>query len=142
VWWALAAAALVAAALAAFLVPRARKRSAWRAELAEAEGEVGWFARQLLPQLQQGQTLDEVAGGWQVAQGRVTAVEDRLTGLETTGPDEGSVARARDLRDAVRSARSGIESLVATRSDPYFARELGAITTRLTAALEPVAPPA
>src|SRR6476469_5330747 len=52
VWWALAAAALVAAALAAFLVPRARKRSAWRAELAEAEGEVGWFARQLLPQLQ------------------------------------------------------------------------------------------
>ncbi len=141
-WWALAAAALVAAALAAFLVPRARKRSAWRAELAEAEGEVGWFARQLLPQLQQGQTLDEVAGGWQVAQGRVTAVEDRLTGLETTGPDEGSVARARDLRDAVRSARSGIESLVATRSDPSFARELGAITTRLTAALEPVAPPA
>jgi hypothetical protein len=140
VWWVLVAVGLAAAGAAAILVPRARKRSAWRADLAAAEGEVAWFARGLLPQLQQGRSVDEVAGGWQIAQGRVTAVEDRLTGLESTAPDEAGTARARELRDAVRDARRGVETLVATRSDPFFARELGAITAALTAVLEPAAP--
>lgn len=140
VWWVLVAVGLAAAGAAALLVPRARKRTAWRADLAVAEGEVAWFARELLPRLQQARSLDEVAGGWQVAQGRVTAVEDRLTALETTAPDEPGTARARDLRDAVRTARRGIETLVTTRADPFFTRELGAITTDLTAALDPVVP--
>ena len=68
------------------------------------------------------------------------AVEDRLTGLETTAADEPATTPARDLRDVVRTARRGVETLVATRADPFFVRELGMITTGLTAALDPVVP--
>ena len=48
-------------------------------------------------------TADALAGGWRVAALRVTALEDRLTRLETVAPDETSGARARQLRDAVRA---------------------------------------
>ena len=140
VWWLLVAAAVVAAGCAALLVPRARRRQAWRADLAAAEGEVTWLARALLPQLQQARSLDEVAGGWQVAQGRVIVAEDQLTRLEPSAPDEPGRIRAHDLRDAVRTARQRVESLVATRAEASFSRDLGAITNRLTAVLDPVRP--
>jgi hypothetical protein len=140
VWWVLAAAALLAAGLAAFLVPRARRRKAWRADLAAAEGEVTWLARELLPQLQQARSLDEVAGGWQVAQARVTAAEDQLTRLGPSAPDEPGRTRASQLRDAVRTARQGVESLVATRADASYQRDLAAITSRVAAVLDPVDP--
>lgn len=138
-WWLLAA-ALVAAALAAFLVPRARRSRAWRADLAGAEGETAWFARELLPQLQQAGSLDEVAGGWQVSAGRVTALEDQLTRLEPSAPDEAGQARARELRDAVRVARRGVEDLITSRDPAALAHELGAIAIQLTATLEPDGP--
>jgi hypothetical protein len=135
VWWVLAG-VLLAAALAALLVPRARRRAAWRADLAGAEGEVAWFARELLPQLQQAGSADEVAGGWQVAAGRVTAVEDRLTGLEPSAPDEAGRGRARELRDAVRGARRGMDELVVSRDPAAMANGLQALATELIAVLD------
>ena len=140
VWWLLAAAGLAAAALAAFLVPRARRRKAWTARMADAEAEATWFARELLPQLQQAASPDEVAGGWQVASGRVVAAEDELTGLATTAPDEAGSARANELRDAVRTARGGVEDLLVSRDPATFRRELAAIATGLADALSPPAP--
>jgi hypothetical protein len=58
--------------------------------------------------------------------------------VETTAADERATTPARDLRDVVRTARRGVETLVATRADPFFVRELGMITTGLTAALDPL----
>ncbi len=139
VWWLLAAAAL-AALLAAILIPRVRRRNAWRSELAEAEGDAAWLARELLPQLQQATSTDQVAGGWQVGAGRVTALEDRLTGLETTAPDEAGQSRARDLRDGVRGARHGVEGLLVSGDPASIARDLGAIAGQLSLVLDPTPP--
>ena len=54
-----------------------------RRDLAEAEGELAWFARELLPELRQVGSREQVAGGWTVGQTRVAAAEDRLTVLES-----------------------------------------------------------
>ena len=126
---------LLGGALAAILVPRARRRRAWDDGLAEAETEARWLAEELLPQLQQAGSPDEVAGGWQVAAGRVTAAEDRLTGLETSAPDEARGARAVALRDAVRAARQGVEDLLVTRDPATLGRGLALLASRLSAAL-------
>ena len=104
---------------------------------AAAEAEASWLAAELLPQLQQSASPDEVAGGWQVAAGRVTAVEDRLTGLETSAPDESRGARAGALRDAVRDARLGVADLLVSRDPALLARDLVAIRAGLEAALAP-----
>ncbi len=136
VWWLLAL-AVVAGIVAAVLVPRSRRRSEWEADLASTDGEVTWFARELLPQLQLAGTADALAGGWRVAALRVTALEDRLTRLETVAPDETSGARARQLRDAVRAARGGVEDLVASRDMTSAAARLGSVAAQLEASLQP-----
>ena len=97
--------------------------------------EATWLARELLPQLQQTESPDEVAGGWQVAAGRVTAVEDRLTGLATSAPDETRATRAGALRDAVRAARVAVEDLLVTRDPAALQRGLALAVDRLSAAL-------
>ncbi len=89
---------------------------------------MAWFGRELLPQLQQTGTPDALAGGWQVSAARVGAVEDRLTGLEASAPDEQRAARARTLRDAVRTSRTDVESLVATRDQAATPVQLAAAT--------------
>ncbi len=136
VWWLLAAAGL-AAVIAAFLVPRSRRRSAWRAELAAAEGEATWLSRELLPQLQQVRSREELAGAWQVSAGRVVATEDQLTGLEPTAPDEAGRSRVLELRAAVRDARRGVETLVVSGEATALARDLGAIAARLSDTVSP-----
>ena len=138
--WLLVAAAI--AGLAGFLVVRSRRRAAWDAELAEGEEEVAWFGRVLLPQLQETTTPDALAGGWQVSAARVSAAEDRLTGLEAAAPEEQRAARARTLRDAVRESRADVESLVATRDQAATPVQLAAATRRLLTALNPPPPPA
>jgi hypothetical protein len=45
------AAIALAVAVAAPLLVRARRRRAWRADLASAAEEVAWFARVLVPEL-------------------------------------------------------------------------------------------
>ena len=137
-WWLLAA---LLAALAVWLVLRARRRSAWDAELAPVEAEIDCFGRELLPQLQQTRTPDALAGGWHVSAARVEAAEDQLTGLEASAPDETRAARARTLRDAVRTSRTDVDTLVANRDQASTPVVLAEATTRLLSALEPPPPP-
>ena len=98
---------MLGAAIGIPLLLRSRRRAAWRAELAEAEGELAWAARELLPGLRTIGSREQVAGGWTVAAPRVAAAEDRLTVLESSAYDEGSRARARELRDAREWPGSG-----------------------------------
>ena len=92
-WWLLAA--LVLGAIVAIpLVRRARRRAAWRQQLSEAEAELGWLARELLPGLRHVGSREQVAGAWTVASPRVTAAEDALTVLESTAPDDLGRSRA------------------------------------------------
>jgi hypothetical protein len=139
VWWVLAGLA-IGAVLAMILVPRARRRSAWDKDLVAAQDGVAWLARELLPQLQQVGSPAEVSGGWQVAASRVTQVEDQLTGLESSAPDEVRRNRALVLRDAVRDARHGVEQVIVTRDPTTVPRDLAAVATNLSAVLDRARP--
>lgn len=57
-WWLLAAVVL-AVVVAVPLIIRARRRGAWRADLASAEDEMAWFARVLVAELRQMGSLAE-----------------------------------------------------------------------------------
>ncbi len=129
VWWLLAA-LILGTAVAIPLVVRARRRSAWRRDLAEAEGELAWFARELLPELRQVGSREQVAGGWTVGQTRVAAAEDRLTVLESTAPDDAGRERAVSLRDASRQARGRMQQFIGSGSDTW-ALDLDAIIADL-----------
>ena len=118
VWWLLAALVL-GTAVAIPLVVRARRRNAWRRDLTEAEGELAWFARELLPGLRQVGSRERLVGGWTVGQPRVAAAEDRLTVLESTAPDEAGRERARSLRDASRWARGRMQQVTGPGSDTW-----------------------
>jgi hypothetical protein len=112
-------AALIAVAVAVpLLLAARRRRSSWNTQLTAATGEIVWFAGQLIPQLQQDGSRDQVAGAWQVTRDRVTTLEDTLTGLQSTAPNEQEAARARDLRDAVRDARTRIDAAAETTGPP------------------------
>lgn len=102
---------------------------------------MAWFARMLIPELRRAGSIDQVAGGWSVASGRVAALEDQLVALETTAPGDADRARARALRDAVRGSRVQVEELVRFGAPETLIRDLDAIAARLEAALQPVPPP-
>jgi hypothetical protein len=138
VWW-LAGALLVAAAVATPLWVRARKRRRWRADLAEAEQEVEWFLRVLIPELQQAGSPAVVRGGWGVGEARVAAVEDRLTGLAASAPDDAGRARAVELRDAVRQARERIRATAASSEGTDVSGALGAVAADLARVWGPAA---
>ena len=55
-----------------------------------------------------------MAGAWQVTRDRVSTLEDTLTGLQSTAPNEEETPRARGLRDAVRQARTRIDAAAET----------------------------
>lgn len=139
-WWLLAALA-VALAIGIPLLLRARRRQAWRSDLAAAEGEVAWFARALIPELRRAGSADQIAGGWAVASSRVGALEDQLVGLEASAPDDANRARASVLRDAVRQSRVQLEELVRSGVPGALFRDLDAIAARLETALQAVRPP-
>lgn len=134
-WWLLAA-VIVAVAVAVPLLLRARRRRAWRADLAAAESEIGWFARVLVPELQRAESLDQTAGGWAVGSSQVSALEDRLTALEATAPDDAGRTRARTLRDAVRTARTRLHGLLTAGQVDTLQRDLDAVAAELERALE------
>jgi hypothetical protein len=140
-WWLLAA-VLVVAVIAIPLLLARRRRDAWRRELSEAEKELAWFARELLPELRQAPSREQMAGGWAVASPRVTAAEDRLTALETTGPDDDARARALALRDSARGARSRMETLTRTGASDTWKLDLDDIRADLELAVGiPPSPP-
>jgi hypothetical protein len=136
VWWLLAA-VVVGSVVAVPLVLRARRRSAWRRELAEGEGELAWFARELLPGLRLAGSRELAASGWAVGRVRVAAAEDRLTVLESTAPDEAGRQRARSLRDAGREAWARMEQLTGPEPSDTWALDLDAIIADLELALRP-----
>lgn len=138
-WWVLIA-FLVALAVAIPLVVRSRHRRAWRDDLASAEQEVAWFARTLIPDLRQTGSVEAAAGGWAIAASRVSAAEDRLTVLEASAPDEDAEARAATLRDAVRSARTRLDTLRQSSSPATMSQDLDTIATDLESALTPPSP--
>ena len=134
-WWLLAALA-VALAIGIPLLLQARRRQAWRNDLAALEGEVAWFARMLIPELRRAGSADQVAGGWRVASSRVGALEDRLIALETSAPGDAERARARTLRDAVRTSRVDLDELARSGTTDTLFRDLDAIAARLETALQ------
>ena len=129
-WW-LVGALLVAAAVGIPLWVRARKHRAWRTDLAEAEQEVEWFLRVLIPELQQAGSPAEVRGGWGVGEARVAAVEDRLTALAASAPEDAGRARAVELRDAVRQARERIRATAALPEGTDVSADLSAAAADL-----------
>ena len=107
----------------------------------EAVAEVTWFARELLPQLRRAGSVERMVGGWQVEAARVGAVEDRLTGLEATAPNDIDRARTRNLRDAVRVARGRVQELATPGQHPEWALDVDDVIASLEAALGPATPP-
>jgi hypothetical protein len=136
-WWLLAAVVL-AAVVAIPLLLRSRRRTAWGQQLSEAEGELGWLARELLPGLRHARSHEEVAGGWAVASPRIIAAEDRLTALESSAYDDRGRDRARALRDASRLARLRMEQLVGPGPHDTWSLDLDAIMADLEATLGPM----
>ncbi len=139
-WWLLAALAL-AVVVTVPLIVRARRRRAWRAGLAAAEEEVAWFARVLVPDLRRASSVDQVAGGWAVASSRVAAVEDRLTALQPSAPDDSGRIRVRTLRDAVRTSRGHMQDVVDSGAPGTVHQDLDAVVAELEAALRGAANP-
>ncbi|MGW1344562.1 hypothetical protein ACWCOV_26210 [Kribbella sp. NPDC002412] len=126
---------MLALAVGIPLLVRASHRRDWRADLASAEEEVEWFARVLIPELRQQPSPAEAAGGWNVAEGRVAAVEDRLTALEPAAPDDSAQQRALTLRDAVRAARADIRTLLEAGRPDTIGQDLDAVAAQLEQAL-------
>ena len=139
VWWLLAA--LVAGlAIGVPLVLRSRRRKTWQSDFATAKDEAAWLTRELLPELRRSVSREQVAGGWAVSSARVRALEDRLTALEATSPDDPGGAQARALRDAVRAARVRVEALVAPGSALSTSSELAGVSNDLELALQQAGP--
>jgi hypothetical protein len=135
-WWLLAA-LVVALGVGIPLFVRARRRRAWDEDLVAATTEVAWIARDLIPQLEQVPSPEQAAGGWHVANERVSAAEDRLTALETSAPGEQRAIKARTLRDAVREARRRVDELLASGLPNELAAGLPAVVSGLEAAITP-----
>jgi hypothetical protein len=92
-----------------------------------------------MPQLREASAQRQrLVGAWQVGgTERVRALEDELTALAASAPEDRSGARAVALRDAVRAARQRIEAL--TVSTPLTVDdvrgELEAVTQLVESAL-------
>ena len=136
-WWLVLALVAIGAIVGALLWRRSRRRRAWLAELATAEQEVGWFGRDLVPQLRGSGSVEAVAGGWTVAVPRVTALDDELTRLVTSAPGEQERARATAVQGAVRDARDRIAALVAGGGSATWSLDLDSAQAPLLAVLVP-----
>ena len=137
VWWLLGA-IVVAAAIAIPLVLRAHRRRTWRTDFQAAEAEAAWFARAFIPELRRAGSPEQLSGAWAVGSSRVSALEDRLTALEATGPDEESRARARRLRDPVRHVHGRLNALITTGDVATLWRDLDPAIGEIEAALAAV----
>ncbi|WP_406829872.1 hypothetical protein ABEG17_12790 [Pedococcus sp. KACC 23699] len=138
--WLLVGLLVVAAAVATWLVVRARRRRQWLTRLAAAEAEVAWFARELVPQLRTSRTVGEVVGGWHISAPRAASAEDQLTVLSSSAANQEDAARAQQLRDATRAASHRLEALAGPGSHDQWALDLDGVEAILVAALGPSTP--
>jgi hypothetical protein len=135
-WWLLIAAAVLAAAVVAWLLLRRRSRKqAWQDRFVASKGEVAQVARELIPQLSQAPSAQQIAGGWAVSANRVVAIEDRLTSLEATAVDDVGRGHAQMLRDSVRTSRSRLDALADIEDVAVARSELHAASRELETAL-------
>jgi hypothetical protein len=137
-WLLIGAVVLAIAVLVAVLMRRRGRRRAWAERLSAAAGEATWFSRQLIPQLGQAASVQQMLGGWQISAGRVMALEDRLTTLEAEASDETSRGQAQALRDAVRRARMHLDTLTSAWDVPAAISHLRAAAAELEATLASV----
>jgi hypothetical protein len=135
--WVVSALLALVATVGTWLLVRTRRRRGWLTRLAATRAEVDWFARELIPQLRRSGSIDRVAGGWEVAVPRVAAAEDQLTVLESSAPSRQDAASARQLRDAVRSARGKVETLSGPGRHDEWALDLDDAEALLVAVLGP-----
>ena len=140
VWWVIGLVALAVVLTVVLLVRRRRRRRAWGDQFTAAQGEVAWFARGLVPELGREPTVQQIMGGWRIEAGRVSSVEDRLTTLAASGPDDPASARARTLRDAVRAGRQRLDGMGLAADAPDVHALLWSVAELLEAALASVAP--
>jgi hypothetical protein len=133
---------VLAAAIATPLLVRAHRRQVWRADFGAAEQEVAWFARVLVPELGQSPSLDQLQGAWTVGVNRITAVEDRLTALESSAPDDAARAETRTLRDVVRASRERVDELLRAGDPDAVSPTLNEVAARLETALGSLGPAA
>jgi hypothetical protein len=133
-WWLLGAIVVVVAVVVPLLL-RARRRRAWQDDLAMAESEIAWLARSFIPELRRVASPDQAVGAWTIEANRVSALEDRLSGLEATAPDDAGRIRALTLRDAVRSAGRQLNVLVRAGQFDTLAWDLDAVAAELETAL-------
>jgi len=117
------------------LLVRSRRGGAWKSDLGAAEAEVAWIAHELVPELRRTGSLQQAVGGWSVSSVRVRTLEDRLTALEATAPDDSGRRRARALRDGVRSARSRLDTLATSTSVATSTRVLDGVALDLETVL-------
>ncbi len=96
---------------------------------------MAWFARVLLPELGQSGSIDQVGGGWTVGANRIAAVEDRLTVLEASAPDDATRTGTRTLRDAVRGSRGRVEGLLQSGDPEAISPTLNEVAAELEAVL-------
>jgi hypothetical protein len=102
-----AAAALVAGAL----VARHRRANArtWDSALERTATEATREARDVLPALLAG-TRESRRGGWAVARDQVVALEDEVSALGRSAPDEQRAATAEALRGALADVRRALDA--------------------------------
>ena len=139
-WWLIGAIVLAVIIVSAFLIRRNNRKQAWADRLSSSEADVAWFARELIPQLSQAPSVQQIAGGWRISSGRIVAAEDRLTSLESIATDEVGRGQARTLRDAVRGARARLDALAVVGDMGTAMSQLQAAAGELEAALAAVGP--
>lgn len=135
-----AAAVLLAATIALLVVRRHRRRRAWADAFAAGVEQATWFARALMPSLAQAGSFEQLARTWQVSSAQVSAIEDQLTALESTAGEPDRAARARTLRDAVRSARVRVQTLLASADVSAARAVLATAAGEIEAALASIPP--
>ena len=91
-----------------------------------------------MPELRRAGSGDQAVGGWGVSAERVRALEDRLTALEATAPDDAGRRQARTLRDAVRAAVVRLEALADPGTGAALSTQLDSVANDLESALRSV----
>ena len=139
-WWLIGAIVLVVGVVSAVLIRRNSRKQAWADQLSSSEADVAWFARELIPQLSQAPSVQQISGGWRISSSRVVAAEDRLTSLQASASDDVGRGQAQTLRDAVRDARARLDSLAVVGDMPTAMSQLQAAAGELEAALASISP--